>query len=64
MIQVYISPLSKNVVIVQLNLKDVSLLSKFLDKANFITDVEECNIAAEELELKLKATLWKLNYES
>ena len=64
MSHVYISPLDKHKVIVQLNLKDASLLSKFLDKANFITDIEEYNIAAEELELKLKTILRETNYES
>jgi hypothetical protein len=64
MSHVYISPLNKHKVIVHLNLKDASLLSKFLAKANFITDVEECNIAAEELELKLKTILRETNYES
>ena len=64
MSHVYTSAINENIVIVELTLEDVSLLSKFLDKANFITDVEEYNLAAEELELKLKTILRESNYES
>jgi|688.fasta_scaffold101341_4 hypothetical protein len=64
MSEVYTSPTDENIVIVELDLEDASLLCNFLDKANFISAIADYNGVAEELELKLKIILWELNYES